>query len=70
MTKRQAEAIYRLTSSPDWLVFLELQKAKLDKYHLDLEWEEKNIQFIQGAIREVKEVSRLHHVAEIILESE
>jgi hypothetical protein len=70
MTKREAEAIYRLTNHPDWKVYLELMNEKLARCHEQLEWEKpENIKTVQGQIAEIKEVFKLAQQADDFLKS-
>lgn len=71
MDKRQAEAIYRLTSNPDWQVFLTLQNDGINALHKELEWQGdiQAIAKLQGAIQAMRVNISLAKTAYNVLDS-
>jgi hypothetical protein len=67
MNTRQAEAIYRITSTKDWQVVMDLFQSRVDEHHKVLEWEQKDVRFIQGQIDELRFSQGLKSRAEAIL---
>jgi hypothetical protein len=53
MNKAQAETIYTLTNHPDWDALIEVFKSRIEKMHLDLEWQiDREAMKTQGRIAE------------------
>jgi hypothetical protein len=66
MNINQAEAIYRLSSSKDWPILIDVLREKIDKKHLDLEWME-DPKAIQGAIKELRTIINIDKKAESVI---
>lgn len=60
MNKKQAESLLRLVGSKEWSEFIEYQEYKLNKLHLDLEYQKGDSAIeTQGRIKEIRECLNL-----------
>lgn len=67
MTRSQAEALFRLTTHPEWPVFVQYQRDNLERIRNDLEFETNEIKKLQGQAIEIRKILKLKDLVEFQL---
>lgn len=64
MTRSQAEALFRLTTHPEWPVFVQYQRDNLERIRNELEFETNEIKKLQGRAFEIRKTLKLKDLVE------
>lgn len=64
MTKLQAESLFRLMTHPDWPVFMQYQKDRLEQIRDELEYETNEVKKLQGQVIEIRKTLKLRALVE------